>query len=116
MRNDSKCRKNIFCDFTLSRDLPDAQVEVCTKCGKKVVYFKDIRTGRIDNKKYLRDHIRDTVQPFGRTRKLFLMIYGENPIKSMQKSMRERKSKAKMRQEWEDVRRDLHKRMKQIYR
>ena len=76
--DDSQCRKNFLCEFEISQDLYDALIEICKNCGKKVVYNKV--DGRVDSDKYLRDHLRDTVQPRGRTGKLFLEIYGSEPI------------------------------------
>src|SRR3990167_9309752 len=92
----SKCRKNFLCDYELSRDLPDALIEICVNCGKKVIYNKG-KDSRIDNVKYLRDHIRQTVQPFGKTRELFMKIYGEEPMKVLLAGMRGKKSKEQIR-------------------
>lgn len=75
MKNDSHCSKKKYCDFEVIVSNGEIQVERCSFCGKKVRYHKD-RQGRIDNQKYLRDHIRHTAQPFGATRKIFEEIYG----------------------------------------
>ena len=107
--DDSKCRKNILCDFEVSRDLPDAQVEICIRCNKKVIYKKDKR-GRIDNKKYLRDHIRHTIQPWGKTRKLFLQIYGEKWLREVESKLKGKKSKEEIQREWDSMRREIVKR------
>ena len=109
MVNDSKCPKNFFCDFRTSRDLPDAVVRVCVACGKKVIYRKDAH-GRIDNKKFLKDNVRETVQPWGKTRKLFLQIYGGDKLAEFEKSMDRVKTKKQMAQEWEEMRHDLRNR------
>lgn len=77
MQDDSKCPRNKYCDFEVVLSNQEAQVEICRFCGKKVIYNKDKETGRIDNQKYLRDHIRHTAQPFGSTRKIFEEIYGK---------------------------------------
>lgn len=118
MRDDSHCKKRVLCGFEVILSNAEAQVEVCQFCGKKVVYHKEPGTGRIDNAKYLRDHIRDTVQPFGRTRRLFLEIYGESPTREFADSLRGRKSKAELAAEWEQKRQDLVRRFKKnsIYR
>ena len=52
-----------------------ATTQVCIFCGERRIYTK--WKGVIDNYTYLQDHIRDTVQPTGSTRKLFEWIYGK---------------------------------------
>ena len=104
MIDDSKCRKNIYCDFEVSRDLPDAQIEICINCGKKVIYNK--RDNRVDNKKYLRDHIRHFVQPFGKTKRLFYRLYGSKPMEKFREGLKGKKTKEEMNQYWEDVRKE----------
>jgi hypothetical protein len=59
------------------KDLPDGKLEICIECKKRLTTKKDPKTGRIDNKKYLKEHIRDTAQPFGKTGKIFAKNYGE---------------------------------------
>lgn len=51
-------------------------MEICIECKMKIVSKKDPRNGRIDNKKYIKNHLRDTAQPFGRTSKVFGKYYG----------------------------------------
>jgi hypothetical protein len=58
------------CDFI------NAIWEICIRCGKKMKWNKD-GYGRINNKDYLDYHIRDFAQPYGRTRKVYEMIYGK---------------------------------------
>lgn len=53
----------------------DGVVEVCVECKHRLVTKKDIN-GRIDNKKYLASHSRDTAQPTGVTSKIFKKYYG----------------------------------------
>ena len=101
MIDDSKCTKSILCGFEISRDLPDALVEICKFCGKKVVYNR--KNGKIDDKKYLRDHLRDTVQPYGRTHKLFIQIYGTEPLKEVENWGEKRKMKEKLKRNREEV-------------
>lgn len=55
----------------------NGRLEVCTECKHKNIVRKDPKTGRIDNKKFLKEHIRDTAQPNGRTSKVFNKYYGE---------------------------------------
>ena len=52
-----------------------AIIEVCRYCGEKKVY-KKVR-GRIDNRTHVAEHIRDTVQPQGRTKELFEWLFGK---------------------------------------
>ena len=53
----------------------DGLVEVCVECKHRLTTKKDIN-GRIDNKKWLSTHQRDTAQPNGRTGKIFKQYYG----------------------------------------
>lgn len=124
MKDDSACRIAILCSFKVTGDHPDAQVEICTYCGKKVIYQKEItkfeqdengrtiieRGSRVDNAKYLRDHKRDFVQPHGRTRKLFLKLYGQQPIDELAHSLRNKKSKQDVSNSWQDIRNQLKQR------
>ncbi len=57
---------------------PEAIIEICTECKKRLVTKKD-KKGRIDNKVYLKEHIRDTAQPQGITSKIFKKYYGKKP-------------------------------------
>lgn len=109
MKDDSKCPKKTYCQFEVSRSLPRVQIEVCVNCGKKVVYNKDPR-GRVDKSKYLRDHIRDTVQPYGKTERLFFEIYGEKIFLEFQRKIAKKKTKAEIQAEWEQMRRDIRRR------
>ena len=63
-----------YCSYTTVENTPDFQVEVCTECKKKQVYKKI--NDRVDNKKYLEDHVRDFAQPGGRTDNIFKQYYG----------------------------------------
>ena len=112
--DESKCRKNFLCDFQLSRDTPDALIEICRFCSKKVIYGKV--GGKIDNKKFLRDHIRATVQPFGKTHKLFEKIYGMETMRKLYKELGNKKSKAQVQRGWDEMRVDIRRKMRTIYR
>lgn len=57
----------------------EGRLEVCVECKKKLSIKKDSKTGRIDNKKYLEEHQRDTAQPYGKTGNVFKKYYGEAP-------------------------------------
>lgn len=48
----------------------DGVTEVCSECKHRLVTKKD-KNGRIDNKKWLREHKRDVAQPRGISHKIF---------------------------------------------
>jgi len=73
IKNRWKCKKGFMCDFKVIGDYPDAQVEVCINCGKKLIYNR-VR-GKIDEVQYLEDHKRDFVQR-STNPKLYKRIYG----------------------------------------
>lgn len=62
--------------YEIVSDNADGTVEVCKECKKRLVTKKG-RDGRIDNKKYLKEHIADTAQPTGSTAKVFAQLYGK---------------------------------------
>ena len=62
--------------FRTINESTEGILEVCTECKHKQSTKKDPKTGRIDNKKYLSSHKRDTAQPFGITSKVFGRYYG----------------------------------------
>lgn len=66
-------------NYRVINENTDGRLEMCTECHKRLVVRKDPKTGRIDNKKYLKEHTRDTAQPHGRTGKIFKKYYGEAP-------------------------------------
>ena len=112
MKDDSTCRKNILCQFEVSCDLKAALIEICVNCGKKVIYYKD-QDGNLDDQKYFRDHLRYTIQPGGRTDKLFKQIYGEKPIKNLKESVT--RSGKKDTRTVDELRRDIANRIKRQY-
>lgn len=57
----------------------DGLLEICRECKHRLITKKDPHTGRIDNKKYIKEHVRDTAQPHGKTSKIFKKYYGEAP-------------------------------------
>lgn len=75
---ENKCREKGLCRFESIRDYPDAVVETCVECGKRLIYNKV--GGTIDQQRNRRNHIRDTVQPFGMTGRLFRELYGDNAV------------------------------------
>jgi hypothetical protein len=74
MNDLSQCEKWGFHDFKRIIDNSTAIVEVCIKCGKRMVYNK--RKGRIDNKKYQEANQRQVLQPWGKTIGEFKKEYG----------------------------------------
>ena len=91
-------------------DNKEAQVEVCEFCGKKLIYNKEKTTGRVDNSQYLRDHIRDTVQPYGATHGLYMEIYGREQLQKL-KEFYKRKEKCATQ---EDIRNEARDTMKTL--
>lgn len=73
-RNKCKENKTRLCHFIPFYEDKKDQAEFCEHCDKKVGYR--IVDGRVDNARYLIDHIRDHVQPYGRNHSLFVSIYG----------------------------------------
>jgi len=71
-------------NFRKITETPDGIREICVECKHQNSYKKD-KTGRIDNRKYLKEHQRDTAQPGGRTGKIFRKYYGEPPKDLMYK-------------------------------
>jgi hypothetical protein len=61
-------------DFERTFENDEAVKEVCVICNRREIYRK--KDGQIDNRKYLRDHIRDFCQPTGSTRGVYLEVYG----------------------------------------
>ena len=112
MKDESICKRATLCQFEISRDLADAIVEVCRFCMKKVIYYKEPKTGRIDNRKYLADHRRDFVQPYGKDYKLYVKLYGTEGIETAQHFLRKRMDKEKQR----DAREELIERRKFLRR
>ena len=65
-------------NYKIVNDSKEGTLEICIECKHRNSFKKDPKTGRIDNRKYLKEHQRDTAQPFGRTGKLFRKIYGDD--------------------------------------
>ena len=65
-------------NFKLISDTASGIREICVECKFVLKTPKGVK-GRIDNRKYLKEHILDTSQPTGRTAKIFAKHYGEAP-------------------------------------
>lgn len=103
--DEARCQRDKLHDYEISRDLPDALIEICTKCFKKEIYYKV--DGVFDVKKHLRAHIRDTVQPYGKTAQLFYELYGNKPLEDAQRlaqSYANRSKRAELKQELKEKR------------
>lgn len=83
MGDNSKCSRNFLCDYRTILDNDEVRIERCNFCKKVVRYNK--RGGRLDEKQYLYDHRRHFVQPFGKTHKEFLQIYGYKAAEAIKK-------------------------------
>ncbi len=59
----------------LIRDDAEVHIDVCKLCKEKLIYRKCRTTGRIDNKRYNKDHRVDLLQEDD---KLFKKYYGSN--------------------------------------
>lgn len=81
--SEARCPKGILHDYEIAHNYPDALIEICNYCLKKVIYPK--REGVYDEKKHLKAHLRDTIQPFGRNHKLFIQVHGTQGIETLQK-------------------------------
>jgi len=70
----SRCRKGGYCKFDEILQSQEVQKEICTKCGRRVLY--KIKEGRVDNKRYLMEHAVEFAQRTGVTEKLFKEYHG----------------------------------------
>lgn len=77
-----------YCDFTLDISNDYVQIEHCKFCHRSVRYRKI--GGRIDNNKYLFDHIRDFCQSQGSTATVYEFIYGRQHVKNREKTAKEK--------------------------
>jgi len=104
---ESKCPVNKYCDFEVIGDHPDAAVERCRYCHRKVIF--NVVGGRVDNQKYLRHHVRDFCQPYGVTDSVYREIYGSETLKKLEAEAREKASKELYRKEGalQDAKKDL---------
>lgn len=73
---ESYCPKNKYHSFESITHYLKGQKETCIYCGKTTIWKMNDK-GQIDNKKYLRYHLRDFCQPYGATKRDFIRIYGE---------------------------------------
>lgn len=72
------CKSKLPHEWATIYDSRKVKWEVCKICGKKMKWNKGYRL-RVDNKKYLEEHIRSTCQKFGKTKRIYYRIY--DPLK-----------------------------------
>lgn len=104
--NRGVCKKGGLCDFVGVADHKDAKVEVCQRCGQRLIYAKS-KGGRVDNMQYLADHLRDTLQPHGATATLFYQTYGLDGVKRLRDFVAKKQYKLAQKEEWTEMRREL---------
>lgn len=63
-------------DLEMIRETSNGILEVCKSCKKRIKTRKGF-SDKINNKEYLKTHVADTAQPYGRTGKVFKKLYGE---------------------------------------
>ncbi len=68
------------CDWKTVNENKEGMLEICQVCKRKLVTKKDPKTGRVDNKRFVKEHIKWTAQPNGRTAKVFHKYYGDGTI------------------------------------
>lgn len=56
------------------------EVHVCRLCKFRAVYPKNPKTGRLDNARYLKDHVRIYAQPGGRTGHIYKRLHGNKKL------------------------------------
>ena len=113
----SKCPKDKwgYHDCIQFHDYPDAVVEGCQLCNKKLIYYK--RDGKINETEYRNDHIRDFAQPYGSTAKIFYRIYGRGgkaSVRATQSLLAGVKSKDQLRAEWDETLKESQQEMKRM--
>ena len=54
--------------------------EVCWICNKRFRFNKGYK-GRVDNKEYLKAHVRNFCQKFGATRRVYMKVYNPEQTK-----------------------------------
>lgn len=106
--NEARCPKAVAHDFRDVASYPDATVEMCVNCSKRVIWKQDER-GRMDNRGYLRAHFRSFVQPVGSNAQAFAAIHGE---KAWRKAVEERPNELPM--DWDLAGEDAKKYLREL--
>lgn len=89
----ASCPRAILCDYITTVETKDVNVTVCQLCGKKQIYH--VRNGRVDNKKFYEDHLRDFLQPYGAQKELYIRVYGTSDLKKMQEHLEKKREVSK---------------------
>jgi len=71
---DFGCKGGMPHDLVVLHDFKKVKWEICQICGEKFRWQK-VYKGRIDNKAYLRAHIRGFCQRNGPTRRTYMKVY-----------------------------------------
>lgn len=113
----SKCPKDKYGyhDPIQFHDYPDAVVEGCKICNKKLIYIK--KNGKINEAEYYLDHLRDFAQPYGITAKIFHRTYGKGGrevVRSHRSLLAGVKSKDQLCGEWDDTLKEAQKDMRRM--
>lgn len=74
------CRFGLPHDFIIIHENPQVKWEVCKICNKKIKWNKGYKS-RIDNKNYLKMHVRQFAQKTGPTKQIYNKLY--NPDKNI---------------------------------
>lgn len=69
-----ECKGGLPHEWTKIHDDRKVLWEQCKICAKKMKWNKGYRM-RVDNKKYLEEHVRSTCQKFGVTRRVYYRLY-----------------------------------------
>lgn len=75
---ENKCPKWIYCDFLTTLENDEVLKEMCTNCGKVIIFNKV--NGKIDDKRYAQAHFRDILQPYGSHHDEFIKVYGHQAL------------------------------------
>jgi len=106
---ESRCRRNQIHDWKQIEDNEKYVVEFCIICGNKEAWNK-AGNGRINNELYRKSHERDFAQPYGRTRRQFLELYG--PVKYNELVEKATTQKKDMKAVWEEAKNEAAKELR----
>jgi hypothetical protein len=87
LSKEAACPRAILCDYQPKIDNQEAHVCVCSSCGRKLIFHKDKKTGRIDSRRYYESHFREFLQPYGWQKDLFVRVYGTANPEAMRKQL-----------------------------
>lgn len=89
----------LYCDFAVNLDSETVQIETCKFCHRSVRYNK--KGGKVDNARYLRDHVRDFCQRTGPTALVYEEIYGRQHVKDRDQAIKEHEERQKRIKDYE---------------